>query len=287
MPHADFIHLRVHSSYSLAEGAIKIAEEKPKDGSIAARQDLIQLCRAQDMPAVAVTDRGNLFGALEFAMAATDAGIQPIIGCEIALLREGKNLKNGQPQLNRLVLLAQSTVGYRHLVQLVSGAFLALDRPEPYVTWGELTAHAADIIALTGNITGPVGQLLLEGQPDAAQACLQQLQQIYPGRLYVELQRHEDGAIGALQRRIEPALIDMAYALDLPLVATNDVYFGEPDAYEAHDALYCIADKTVIAATERRRLTPEHYFKSAKQMRELFADLPEACANTLVIARRC
>lgn len=287
MSHADFIHLRVHSSYSLAEGAIKIAEDKPKDGGVAARQDIIQLCLAQDMPAVAVTDRGNLFGALEFAMAATGAGIQPIIGCEVALLREGKNLKNGQPQLNRLVLLAQSPVGYRHLVQLVSGAFLATDRPDPYVTWDEVAAHATDIIALTGNISGPVGQLLLEGQPDAARDCLQQMAQTFPGRLYVELQRHEDGALGAQQQRIEPALIDMAYALDLPLVATNDVYFGEPDGYEAHDALYCIADKTVIAATERRRLTPEHYFKSAKQMRELFADLPEACDNTLVIARRC
>ena len=287
MPHADFVHLRVHSSYSLAEGAIKIAEDKPKDGGFAARQDLIQLCLAQDMPAVAVTDRGNLFGALEFSMAATGAGIQPIIGCEVALLREGKNLKNGQPHLSRLVLLAQSTDGYRQLVRLVSGAFLAAERAEPYVTWDELAAHAAGIIALTGNISGPVGQLLLDGQPDAARACLLQLQQLYPGRLYVELQRHEDGALGAQQRRIEPTLVDMAYALDLPLVATNDVYFGEPEAYEAHDALYCIADKTVIAAPERRRLTPEHYFKSAQQMRQLFADLPEACDNTLAIARRC
>ncbi|MEJ0062041.1 MAG: PHP domain-containing protein [Alphaproteobacteria bacterium] len=154
--------MRVHSSYSLAEGAIKIIEDKPKDGSPAIRKDLIQLCREQDMPAVAVTDRGNLFGALEFAMAAADAGIQPIIGCEIALLRD-KQTKQAQIQTDRLVLLAQSPIGYRHLVQLVSQSFLAPSRLEPYVTFDELAAKAEGIIALTGCASGPVGQLLLAG----------------------------------------------------------------------------------------------------------------------------
>lgn len=287
MPSAGFIHLRVHSSYSLAEGAIKIVEDKPKDGGVAARKDLIALCLEQNMPAVAVTDRGNLFGALEFAMVATESGVQPIIGCDIALLREGRNQRNGQPQFSRLPLLAQTPDGYRHLVQLVSGAFLAADRTEPYVTWDELAAHAEGVIALTGSLSGPVGQLLLEGQHDAARETLLRLREMFPGRLYVELQRHEEGALGAQEQRIEPSLLDLAYEFDLPLVATNDVYFGEPDMFEAHDALLCIAGKNLIADNERRRLTPEHYFKSAAQMRALFSDLPEACDNTLAIARRC
>jgi len=287
MPIADFIHLRVASSYSLAEGAIKITEEKPKDGALAARQDLIALCKAQDMPAVAVTDVGNLFGALEFSLAAADAGVQPIIGCALALQRAGAAQKNGLPLTDRIVLLAMNELGYRHLVQLVSAAFLAPDRLQPFITWDELAAHAEGLIALSGGWDGPVGQLLLAGQADAAQACLLRLKQIFPDRLYIELQRHEDGTIGAAERRIEPTLVDWAYAHDLPLVATNDVYFGEPDMVEAHDALLCIAEKMLLSETKRRRLTPEHYFKSAKQMRELFADLPEACDNTLVIAKRC
>jgi DNA polymerase-3 subunit alpha len=287
MPIADFIHLRVASSYSLAQGAIKITEDKPKDGSPSVRKDLISLCREQDMPAVAVTDHGNLFGALEFSLAATDSGIQPIIGCTIALQRQGHTQKSGIPITDKLVVLAQNAVGYRHLVQLVSAAFLANDRPEPFVTWEELTAHAEGLIALTGGHDGPLSPLLLTGQSDAAQDILLQLKALFPNRLYVEIQRHEDGTIGAAERRIEPELLNLAYAHDLPLVATNDVHFGESDMMEAHDALFCIADKTILSDPKRRHLTPEHYFKSAKQMRALFADLPEACDNTLVIARRC
>ncbi|MBP7252326.1 MAG: DNA polymerase III subunit alpha [Alphaproteobacteria bacterium] len=287
MPASDFIHLRVAGSYSLAEGAIKITEEKPKDGVIAARNDLISLCKMQDMPAVALTDLGNLFGALEFALAAGDAGIQPIIGCSVGLQRGGEPQKNGHPITDRIVLLAMDAGGYQNLVRLVSTSFLAPDRLTPSVTWPELSAHAEGLIALTGAIDGPLGALLLGGQQQAAEACLEKLKALFPGRLYIELQRHLEGAIGTAEARVEPALIDLAYRHDLPLVATNDVYFGEPDMVEAHDALLCISDKTVLADPKRRHLTPEHYFKSAKAMRELFADLPEACDNTLVIARRC
>src|ERR1700722_10554742 len=147
MPENSFIHLRVHSSYSLAEGAIKVTEDKPKDGHKPARKDLIQLCLQNHMPAVALTDKGNLFGALEFAMAAAENGIQPIIGCQIAVLRpEQSNLRNlARAQYDQLVLLVQNELGYRNLSALVTQSFLALERPYPYVTLEELGQHAGGL----------------------------------------------------------------------------------------------------------------------------------------------
>ncbi|TMK31315.1 MAG: DNA polymerase III subunit alpha [Alphaproteobacteria bacterium] len=248
MPLADFIHLRVHSAYSLSAGAIKTKE-------------LVQLCRGEAMPAVAITDSGNLFGALEFATACSEAGIQPIIGCEIALAPNGggrngraangngqAHAPNGHGERDRIVLLVQSEAGYRNLLSLVSRAFL----------------------------DGEAG-----GEPSVALADL--AKDIFPGRLYIEVQRH--GLPEEL--RSEAGLVDLAYAHDLPLVATNDAYFPDRDFYEAHDALMCIAQGRIVADDDRRRLTPEHFFRPAEEMRALFADLPEACDNTVVIARRC
>src|SRR5438105_4873652 len=276
MPLADFIHLRVHSAYSLSAGAIKI-------------KDLVQLCRSEAMPAVAITDTGNLFGALEFATACAEAGIQPIIGCEIALLPNG-GARNGRPpnghaaEPDRIVLLVQSEAGYGNLMHLVSRAFLDGEAgAEPAVALADLAAASDGLICLAGGAAGPVGRLLSEGQTEAAETALTVLKDIFPGRLYIELQRH--GLVE--EARCEAGLIDLAYAHDLPLVATNDAYFPDRDFYEAHDALLCIAQSRIVADDERRRLTPEHFFRPAEEMRALFADLPEACDNTLVIARRC
>jgi DNA polymerase III subunit alpha len=286
MPLADFIHLRVHSAYSLSAGAIKIKE-------------LVQLCRGEAMPAVAITDSGNLFGALEFATACAEAGVQPIIGCEIALApnasgRNGRGANgngnghghapNGHGEPDRLVLLVQSETGYRNLLSLVSRAFLDGEAGgEPSVTLADLAQESDGLICLAGGAGGPVGRPLAEGQTEAAEAALGTLKEIFPGRLYVELQRH--GLPEEL--RSEAGLVDLAYAHDLPLVATNDAYFPDRDFYEAHDALMCIAQGRIVADDDRRRLTPEHFFRPAEEMRALFADLPEACDNTLVIARRC
>src|ERR1700742_4713745 len=159
----SFIHLRVHSSYSLAEGAIKIAEDKPKDGHMPARKDLIQLCLQHHMPAVALTDKGNLFGALEFAQAAASYGVQPIIGCQVAVLRpEQAGLKTmGRADYDQLVLLVQNELGYRNLSALVTRSFIALDRPYPYVTYEELAPHTGGLNALSAGIDGAVGHQLL------------------------------------------------------------------------------------------------------------------------------
>src|SRR5712691_10092598 len=280
---ADFVHLRTHTAYSLSAGAIKIGE-------------LAQLCRAAAMPAVAITDSGNLFGALEFATACTEAGIQPIIGVEIALApwapgdsgrgqRPGNGNGNGHgADPDRIVLLVQSEGGYRNLMSLVSRAYLDGEAgAEPALALGELAAANEGLICLAGGAGGPVGRLVAEGQAEAAEAMLAALKDLFPGRLYIELMRHGLPE----EARSEQGLVDLAYAHDLPLVATNNAHFPDRDFYEAHDALLCIAQGRTVAETDRRRLTPEHFFRPAEQMRALFADLPEACDNTLVVARRC
>ena len=273
MPHADFVHLRVHTAFSLSEGAIKIP-------------GLVELCRRHEMPAVAITDSGNLFGAMQFSQACCKAGIQPIIGCVLPLARgdAGAPAHARPPPPDALPVVAQNDTGYGNLVKLVSRAFLDSDGAEPpRVTWAQLGRHAEGLIALTGGPAGPVGRLLGEDQSAAAAATLGRLRGLFPGRLYVELMRHGLEA----ERCIEPALVDLAYDHDLPLVATNDCFFADADMFAAHEVLLCIAEGTVLSRDDRRRLTPEHRFKSPREMRELFADLPEAVDNTLVVAQRC
>jgi DNA polymerase-3 subunit alpha len=277
MPHAGFVHLRAHSAYSLSAGAIKVKE-------------LVGLCKKHGMPALAITDRGNLFGALEFAQAASEAGVQPIIGCEIGLRRvegesNGRAVRVGPaPPPDSVILLVQSELGYRNLLKLVSKSFLETEGGEPpQLALAALEGMTGGLLMLTGGPAGPVGRLLLEGQGAAAESLLARLAALFPGRLYIELMRH-----GLPQEdRIEGALIEFAYRHDLPLVATNDVFFADAEFYEAHDALLCIAEGTVLSEPNRKRLTQHHHFKSPAAMRQLFADVPEAIDNTLVIARRC
>ena len=273
MLHAEFVHLRVHTAYSLSEGAIQIA-------------DLVTLCRDDGMPAVAITDTGNLFGALEFSECCAAAGVQPIIGTALALSREVGASAGGETRdgLGRVVLLAQNQTGYANLLALSTASFLETEPGHsPEVTVAALAARSEGLIALTGGPSGALGRLLVEGQTQAAAGLLAALDVAFPGRLYVEIQRH--GV--AEEQRIEPELVDIAYDKNLPLVATNEVYFSEAAMFEAHDALICIEQRAAVSDRDRRRLTPEHRFKSAEEMRELFADLPEAVDNTLAVARRC
>jgi len=270
MSHAPFVHLRVHTPFSLSEGALKIA-------------DLARLCVADAMPAVAMTDTGNLFGALEFSSALAAVGVQPIIGCALTVA-DGEERAGPRRRPAYLPLLAQDERGYANLSKLVSLAYLETPAGEsPRVSWQALERHGEGLIALTGGPIGPLDRLLDEGQGPAAAQLLARLMALFPGRLYVELQRHGVEA----EDRVEPQLLDLADRQGLPLVATNDVHFADRAMFEAHDALLCIADGETVGRTGRRRLTPEHHFKSAAAMAELFADVPEAIANTLVIARRC
>ncbi|HKS90252.1 MAG TPA: DNA polymerase III subunit alpha, partial [Stellaceae bacterium] len=280
MPLADFVHLRTHSAYSLSSGAIRVKE-------------LVQLCRSEAMPAVAITDSGNLFGALEFATACAESGIQPIVGVELALAGEPpRGARNGNGNGNgsgsghepdRIVLLVQNEAGYRNLMALTSRAYLDGETgAEPAVSLGSLATANHGLICLAG-ASSPVGRFVAEGQSEAAEAMLVGLKEVFPGRLYIELQRHGM----AEEMRSEAGLVALAYAHDLPLVATNNAYFPGREFYEAHDALLCIAQGRAVADEDRKRLTPYHYFRPAEEMRALFADLPEACDNTIVIARRC
>jgi DNA polymerase-3 subunit alpha len=179
MPLADFIHLRVHTAYSLSAGAIKVKE-------------LVGLCKANMMPAVAITDTGNLFGALEFATACAEAGVQPIIGCEIALVAHETSEGQRAPRdRERVVVLVQSETGYRNLLALVSRSFLDSDAAaEPAIALTDLAASSEGLICLTGGAEGPLGRLLADGQDEGAGILLGALKAAFPGRLYMELTRH-------------------------------------------------------------------------------------------------
>ncbi|KGM47614.1 DNA polymerase III subunit alpha [Pseudooceanicola atlanticus] len=271
-----FIHLRTHTEYSLLEGAIRLKK-------------LPGLCKAAGMPAVAVTDSNNMFCALEFSVTAAGEGIQPIMGCQVDVAYVAST-PGEKPRLPApVVLLAQNETGYENLMRLNSCLYIDKAGQLPQVTIDELAEFSDGLICLSGGANGPVGMLLQQGQRPAAQALMDRLKEIYADRLYVELQRHPgESGLPDAEQQTERGFVEMAYAMELPLVATNDVYFPKEEMYEAHDALICIAEGAYVDQQEpRRRLTPQHYFKSPEEMATLFADLPEALENTVEIAKRC
>jgi len=269
-----FVHLHVHSSYSLLEGALTIAR-------------LAELAKKDRQPALALTDTDNMFGALEFSEKLAGSGIQPIIGCALGVdfgdQQDNRNTAVDQ-SWPRIVLLAAAEAGYRSLMRLCSRAYLDTapqERPHLKLAW--LAGESDGLIALTGGPNGPLDVAFAGGQNALALTRCDELQRLFGDRLYVELQRHGTAA----ERVTEPGLIDLAYARGLPLVATNGPFFATREDYEAHDALLCIAEGRLIAETDRRQLTAEHRFKSRAEMAALFADLPEALAATVEIAERC
>ena len=274
MADLDFVHLHVHSSYSLLEGALPIGK-------------LAELAKADHQPALALTDTDNMFGALEFSEKLSGAGIQPIVGCALAIdfgdVEHGSRAAQAMPERQRIVLLAAREAGYRSLMRLNSRAFLDTPSNEPprlQLDW--LKGETEGVIALTGGLGGPLDATIAAGQDPLALSRLEALLALFGDRLYVELQRHGMAA----ERQAEPALVQLAYDKGIPLVATNEPYFATAQDYEAHDALICIAEGRVISDTDRRQLTAQHRFKTRAEMVELFADLPEAVASTVEIAER-
>jgi DNA polymerase III subunit alpha len=272
-----FVHLRVHSAYSLLEGALTI-------------QKLAALARADEAPALALTDSNNLFGALEFSEAMAEVGVQPIIGVTLSLTfaterQSSLGAEQRGPRIEgRIALLAKDANGYANLMRLSTDAYFAASETGEVVTpLAELAARAEGLIALTGGAEGVIDLPLAEGNPELARSRLETLKALFGDRLYVELQRHNLPQ----ERAVETQLLNLAYDLDIPIVATNEPYFATQEDFEAHDALLCIAEGSYVAVDDRRRLSPEHYFKTAAEMRRLFADLPEALDNTIEIARRC
>ncbi|MFC5068808.1 DNA polymerase III subunit alpha [Flaviflagellibacter deserti] len=274
MADVGFVHLHVHSAFSLLEGALTVKK-------------LAELTKADKMPAVALTDTSNLFGALEFSEKFAGEGIQPIVGATIAVdfgdREAAPGARLGAEEKPRLVLLAQSEEGYVNLLGLTSAGFLETDPSEPFVSVATLAKRAAGLIALTGGPEGPLNRAIVEGREDLAASRIATLSGIFGDRLYIELQRHGTDA----EALAEPKLVDLAYAHGIPLVATNACYFATAADHEAHDALLAIAESRMVADQDRRQATPEHRFKSRAEMVALFADLPEATENTVEIARRC
>ncbi len=270
---SQFVHLRVHSAYSLAEGAIKI-------------KDLLKKTQAFDMPAVAVTDTSNLFGALEFSSKAAEAGIQPIIGTQMAIARPEESTPGSvtMDDPDQLVLLVQNQTGYQNLLKLASMAFCESGQENPtHITWEQLEKYHEGLICLTGGPKGAIGRYLREGRKQDASEICDRLHKFFGDRLYIELLRH-----GSLdETTIEDGFLDLAYDKNIPIVATNNCYFTTRDMYQAHDALLCIAGGRYVIEEDRPKVTAEHYFKSPEEMVELFKDLPEAIENTVKIAQRC
>lgn len=271
-----FVHLHVHSAYSLLEGALPLAK-------------LLGLAKADKQPALGIADTNNLFGALEFSEKAASKGIQPLLGCELALDfdcetdRPDRNVERGQFGKGSVVLMAADETGFGNLTRLVSKAYIEGDGGRVAARHDWLDREALDgIVCLSGGPEGAIDPYFANGQEGHATERLDQLRNLFGDRFYIELQRH-----GRQQEGLnEPQLVDYAYRHGVPLVATNEPFFPGADDYEAHDALLAIAAGTVLAQTERRKLSDQHYFKSRAEMAALFADLPEALENTVEIARR-
>jgi len=272
-PAPGFVHLHVHSSYSLLEGALTIAR-------------LAELAKKDRQPALALTDTDNMFGALEFSEKMAGAGIQPIIGCALRVDfgdHDNRGAAFGE-DWPRIVLLAAREDGYRNLMRLCSRAYLETEQTEPpHIKLSALAQDANGLIALSGGPGGPLDAAIAAGQSALALTRCEALQGVFGDHLYVELQRHGMAA----ERAAEPALVDLAYARGIPLVATNEPFFAAREDYEVHDALLAIAEGRLVADSERRQLTGEHRFKTRAEMTALFADLPEALAATVEIAERC
>jgi DNA polymerase-3 subunit alpha len=271
-----YIALRNHTTYSLCQGAIKIA-------------DLIDKAKALQMPALAIMDSQNLFGALEFSMACKKAGIQPILGCEMMIdfnLQDSKNISNVDftENLCKTPLIATSEEGYRNLMFLVSESYLKRQNGiVPFINFELLKQKSKGIIALSGGSEGLIGKLLLQGQDKQALKILLEIKEIFNNNFYIEITRHGTKN----EELIEEKLLQLAFENSLPIVATNDVYFLTPEMHEAQDILSCIYEGHSLVEENRKKNSPEQYFKNYEQFLELFKDLPEAITNTINIAKKC
>ena len=271
MGYAHFVHLRNHTAYSLAEGALKVS-------------NIISLCQKYNMPAVAITDTNNIFGGAEFSEYLAKDGIQPILGTQISVDFDLPSSAFLKDKYAELVLLVQNDVGYHNLLKLLSYAYLKKEAIDPpHITFDMLKEKSEGLIALSGGIKGVIGKALLANNKQLAEEKCLELKNLFKDRFYIEIQRHNIPD----EIQTEGDFLNLAYKHNIPLVATNECYFSTRDMYQAHDVLLCITEGKYIDEQDRRHETEEHYFKSPDEMIELFSDLPEAINNTLEIAKRC
>ena len=269
----QFIHLHTHSRLSIGASTLQVKK-------------IPELCKEHGMFACALTDTNMMSGCAEFSDVMPKAKIQPIIGVEITLNHHTADPKIlRQSSLSRIVLLAQNHNGYLNLCELSRIMYMRDENHHlgPYITFEELKSHSDNIICLSGAHLGPIGIAILNKQDGLAREYAEKLESVFPGRFYIEIQRH------GLQDEIktEPGFLEIAKQLNIPIVATNDVCFAKSSDYEAADALSCVLGQTKVVDPERPRKSSEQYFKSPAEMCELFSDLPEAIENTVLIAKRC
>jgi len=268
-----FIHLHNHSDFSLLDGASKV-------------EQLVETAIAMGMPAMAITDHGNLFGAVQFYTTARKQGLKPIIGCEIYVAKESRHQKTGgSDQSNHLVLLAEDATGYQNLSKLVSYGYTEGFYYKPRVDKELLSQFGKGLIALSGCLRGSIPQLLQMDQFEAAVEEAGSLQEIFgAGNFYLELQDHGLPA----QYRVNPSLLHISKKTGIPFVCTNDSHYLTKDDSVAHDVLLCIGTGKTVQDTDRMRYaTDQFYFKSSEEMESLWGHLPEAILNTAQIAERC
>jgi DNA polymerase-3 subunit alpha len=264
-PH--FIHLRLHTEYSVADGLVRVGEA-------------VKRARESGMPALGLSDLSNTFGWVKFYRAARGAGIKPIFGCDVWVTNAADR---NRP--SRLLLLVQHREGYRRLCDLLTRAYLEnLHRGRAEIDPAWLRDGTDGLLALSGGDSGNVAQALLDDKPDAARAAAEAWAALFPGRYYLELQRFGQPHV----ERLIDGLLDIGAALKLPAVATHPIQYMLPDDFKAHEARVCIAEGMMLGDPRRPRpFTAEQYFKTPGEMAELFADLPEALANSVEIAKRC
>ncbi|HHZ20775.1 MAG TPA: DNA polymerase III subunit alpha [Firmicutes bacterium] len=270
---AEMVHLHVHTQYSLLDGAAPI-------------EQLATAAQSMGMKAMAITDHGVMYGVLKFYQAMAKAGIKPILGCEVYVARRSRHDRVAKVDDDpfHLVLLAQNAAGYVNLMRLVSAAHLEGFYYRPRVDRELLAAHNEGLIALSACLSGEVASALLAGRNEAAQAAAAWYGEVFKDRFYLELQ--DQGL--ADQRKVNRGLLELAKSLGLPVVATNDVHYLKREDARIHDVLLCIQTGKTINDPDRMRFpTDAFYLRSAEEMRRVFADLPEALANTLAVAEQC
>jgi len=271
---SDFVHLHCHTEYSLLDGAIRIKD---------------MCARAKDfgMPACAITDHGNLFGAAYFYQGCKDYGVKPIFGCEVYVCHDHKDKSTDSPlarRRNHLILLAQNTTGYHNLVKLVTQGYLEGFYYKPRVDKPLLRKYSEGLVCLSACIAGEIPRAILADDMDKALSLTREYADIYPDRFYLELQSNGLPE----QTKANNALLELAETTGVPLVATNDCHYLTADDAEAHEVLLCIQTQTTMDDPKRMRFgTHELYYKSIEEMEKPFAHVPEALANTMRIAEQC
>ncbi len=269
----NFVHLNTKSDYSLSEGALTI-------------EKIADLCSENNMPAIAVTDTNNLFGALEFSETISKSGIQPIIGAKIKIKTPNEFIMDPENEIYQyfyINLLSQNEVGYENLLFLNSISYTQNSSENAFITLNQLFERKDGLIVLTGGYQNIFNNLLFHNRYDWASKLIKRFKQEFASNLYIEIQRIGD----PIQIQSEKLLLKLSYENEIPLVATNEVCFENPDYYDAHEALLCIDKKEYLSQTNRKKFPKETYFKSAEEMSQIFADIPEAINNTLEIAKRC